>query len=205
MDGLLDDRIDLFIAVPLDQVDKQAVFMRLFINLVLGTALRQAGKRKMKAPTLLALDEFVRLGRMEQMMNIATVAAGVGFDALFVTQDTGQVVKAYGEEDASSLFASCITKRIFNTDIKTAEWAMRHLGESTVYSQQIKEDRQPNGGRDYSYAEQRQKLMTADQITEMKADELLLLVGNRSPLKAKLNRYFENRAYKGWYDPNPLN
>lgn len=82
---------------------------------------------------------------------------------------------------------------------------MRHLGESTVYSQQIKEDRQPNGGRDYSYAEQRQKLMTADQITEMKADELLLLVGNRSPLKAKLNRYFENRAYKGCYDPNPLN
>lgn len=155
--------------------------------------------------TLLALDEFVRLGRMEQMMNIATVAAGVGFDALFVTQDTGQVVKAYGEEDAISLFASCITKRIFNTDIKTAEWAMRHLGESTVYSQQIKEDRQPNGGRDYSYAEQRQKLMTADQITEMKADELLLLVGNRSPLKAKLNRYFENRAYKGWYDPNSLN
>lgn len=49
------------------------------------------------------------------------MAAGVGFDALFVTQDTGQVVKAYGEEDASSLFASCITKRIFNTDIKTAE------------------------------------------------------------------------------------
>ena len=90
MDDLLDDKIDLFIAVPLDQIHKQAVF----INLVLGLAVRQDGWRKVKAPILMALDEFVRMGRMEQIMNIANVAAGVGFEVLFVTQDTCQVVEA---------------------------------------------------------------------------------------------------------------
>lgn len=206
MDDLLDDRVDLFIVVPLDQVDKQAIFMRLFINLVLGTVVRQDGRRKVKAPILLVLDEFVRMGRMEQIMNIANVAAGAGVEALFVTQDTGQVEKAYGPNDARSIFGSCITKRIFNlNDIDTAEWAARHLGESTVYSQQIREGKAPHEGRDLSYSEQRQKLMTAEQIMGMKSDELLLLVGNRSPLKAKQNVYFKNKTYRGRFTENPLN
>ncbi|MGJ8547605.1 MAG: type IV secretory system conjugative DNA transfer family protein [Sulfitobacter sp.] len=206
MDDLLDDQVDLFIAVPLDQVDKQAIFMRLFINIVLGTVVRQDGRRKVKAPILLVLDEFVRMGRMEQIMNIANVAAGAGVEALFVTQDTGQVEKAYGPNDARSIFGSCITKRVFNlNDIETAEWAARHLGESTVYSQQISEGKSANEGRDFSYSEQSQKLMTAEQIMGMKADDLLLLVGNRSPLKAKQNLYFKNKDYRGLYDDNPLN
>ena len=51
----------------------------------------------------------------------------------------GQVVEAYGQNDARSIFGSCITKRLFNlNDIETADWAARHLGEGTVYSQQIK-------------------------------------------------------------------
>ncbi len=205
MDDILDDRIDLFIVVPLDLVSNQEVFMRLFINLVLGTVVRQDGRRKVKAPILLVLDEFVRMGRMEQIMNIANVAAGAGIEALFVTQDTGQVETAYGRNDARSIFGSCITKRIFNiNDIETAEWAARHLGDTTVYSQQIREGKGPNADRDFSYSEQRQKLMVAEQIMGMQADEVLLLVGNRSPLKAKQNLYFKNPVYAEKFDHNPL-
>jgi len=206
LDALLDDKLDLFIVVPLDQVDKQAVFMRLFVNLCLGTVVRQDGRRRVKAPILLVLDEFIRLGRMEQVLNIANVAAGAGIEALFVTQDTGQVEKTYGANDARSIFGSCITKRIFNVnDIETAEWAARHVGESTVYSQQIREPKISTEVRDLSYAEQSQKLMTAQQIMGMKPDEVLLLVGNRSPLKAKQNVYFRSKSYRGRFDQNPLN
>ncbi|TJZ89048.1 type IV secretory system conjugative DNA transfer family protein [Paracoccus gahaiensis] len=206
MNDLLDDRLDLFIVVPLDQVDKQAVFMRLFVNLVLGTVVRQDGRRKVSAPVLAVLDEFVRMGRMEQILNIANVAAGQGVEALFVTQDIGQVAKAYGREDAGSIFSSCITRRIFNiNDIETAEWTARHLGENTVYSQQIREGKAANEGRDLSYSEQRQKLMTPEQILGMKADELLLMVGNRSPLRTKQNIYFKTKSYNGKWDQNPLN
>jgi type IV secretion system protein VirD4 len=105
MDDLLDDQIDLFIVVPLDQVDKQAIFMRLFINIVLGTVVRQDGRRKVKAPILFVLDEFVWMGRTEQTMNIANVAAGADVEALFVTQDMGQVEKAYGLNDARPILA----------------------------------------------------------------------------------------------------
>ena len=154
----------------------------------------------------MVLDEFVRLGRMEQIMNIANVAAGAGIEALFVTQDTGQVERAYGDNDARSIFGSCITKRVFNVnDIETAEWASRHLGESTVLSRQVRQDEEGYTLRDASFSEQGHKLMTATQIMGMKADDVLLLVGNRNPLKAKQNLYFKSKAYRGRWDRNPLN
>jgi type IV secretion system protein VirD4 len=206
MDGLLDDKIDIFVVVPLDQVDQQAVFMRLCINLVLGTVVRQDGHRKVEAPVSLILDEFVRMGRMEQIMNIANVAAGSGVEALFVTQDIGQVQQAYGDRDAASIFGSCITKRVFNlNDVSTADWAVRHLGESTVYSQQVWEAKIVSEGKDFSYSEQGKKLMTSEQVLEMSADQMLLLIGNWSPLKVKQNLYFKSKWYRGQFDQNPLN
>ncbi|MCI5042527.1 MAG: type IV secretory system conjugative DNA transfer family protein [Donghicola eburneus] len=89
--------------------------------------------------------------------------------------------------------------------METAEWGARHLGESTVYSQQIREGKVPNDGLDFSYSEQRQKLMAAEQIVKMKADDLLLFVGNRNRLKAKQNIYFKTNTYRGRFDQNPLN
>ena len=60
-----------------------------------------------------------------------------------------------------SIFGSCITKRVFNlNDIETAEWAARHLSENTVYSQQISEGKSANEGRDFSYSEQSQKIVS---------------------------------------------
>lgn len=205
LDWLLDDKLDLFIVVPLDQVEKQAVFMRLFVNLVLGTVVRQDGRRKVEAPILLVLDEFVRMGRMEQIMNVANLGAGLGVEALFVTQDIGQLQKAYGRHDADSILGACITKRVFNIgDIGTAEWVVRHMGEGTVYAQQVRERRTPTKGRDLSYAEQRRPLMTPGEVTGMASDEVLVLIGGHAPLRAKQNRYFDAKAYKGLWDPNPL-
>jgi type IV secretion system protein VirD4 len=47
--------------------------------------------------------------------------------------------------------------------------------------------------------------MAAEQIVKMKADDLLLFVGNRNPLKAKQNIYFKTKTYRGRFDQNPLN
>ncbi len=205
LDALLDDKLDLFIVVPLDQVEKQAVFMRLFVNLVLGTVVRQDGRRRPKAPILLVLDEFVRMGRMEQIMNVANVGAGVGIEALFVTQDLGQLQKAYGRHDTDSILGACVTKRVFNIgDIGTAEWVVRHMGDRTVHAQQIREARTLKDRDSLSYAEQRRPLMTPDEVMGMASDEVLVLIGGHAPLRAKQNRYFDAKDYKGLWDPNPL-
>lgn len=44
--------------------------------------------------------------------------------------------------------------------------------------------------------------MTSEQITCMKSDDVLLLVGNRNLLKAKQNIYFKSKAYRGRFYEN---
>ncbi|WP_376878382.1 TraM recognition domain-containing protein [Albirhodobacter sp. R86504] len=103
--------------------------------------------------------------------------------ALFVVQDTDRVGKACGSNDARSIFGSCITKRAFNlNDIETAEWAARHLGKSTAYSQQIREGKLSNEGRDF---------FTRSSV--------------RGSLTAEQDLYFKTKAYRGRFDQNSVN
>lgn len=205
-DSLLDDKIDVFVVVPLDQLDAQAVFMRLVINIVLGTVVRQDGRRTAKKRILLALDEFVRLGRMEKLLNIANVAAGSGIEALFITQDKGQIETVYGKNDTDSLLGSCVTTRIFGLgrlESNTAEWAATALGDQTVLAQSKQAATKWGDAARVSTSEQRQKLMTADQILELPADQMLCLIGSKPPLRLKALVSHAHRAYRSKLDPNP--
>jgi len=205
-DDLLDDNIDIFVVVPLDQLDAQAVFMRLIINLVLGTVVRQDGRRIAEKRILLVLDEFVRLGRMEKLLNIANVAAGSGIEALFVTQDKGQVETVYGRGDTGSLLGSCVTTRIFGlgrAESNTAEWAADALGDRTVLTQSRQAPAKMGERPRISTSEHKQKLMTSDQILEMPADEMLCLIGSQPPLRLKAIISHVHAAYKKKLDPNP--
>lgn len=206
LDQLLDDKIDLFIVVPLDQLEAQAVFMRLIINLVLGTVVRQDGKRTVKRRVLLVLDEFVRLGRMEKLLNIANVAAGAGIEALFITQDKGQIEATYGKSDADSLLGSCVTTRIFGlgrAESNTAEWAANALGDQTVLTHSTQSATNSTERARVSTSEHKQKLLTADQILELPADEMLCLIGSKPPLRLKAIVSHEHAAYRGKLGRNP--
>lgn len=71
---------------PLDQIDDQAVFLRLTTNIILGTAVRLEGSGRPLKNVLPMLDEFVRLGRMGKLVNIANVAAGSGSTSPLIQQ-----------------------------------------------------------------------------------------------------------------------
>lgn len=205
-DDLLDDRIDIFVAVPLDQLDAQAIFMRLLINMILGTVVRQDGRRSAKNRILMVLDEFVRLGRMEKLLNIANVAAGAGVEALFVTQDKGQIETVYGKGDTDSLLGSCVTTRIFGlgrAESNTAEWAADALGDQTILTESRQMPTKMGERPRISTNEHKQKLMTSDQILEMPADEMLCLIGSQPPLRLKALLSYAYPAYKAKLDPNP--
>ena len=199
LEDVFNDKADFFIVVPLDQIDAQSVFLRLLTNIILGMAVRQEGIRESNKNVLLVLDEFVRLGRMEKLVNIANVAAGAGIEALFITQDKGQIESVYGKGDTASILGSCVTIRIFGlgrAEIETAKWASEALGDQTVLSR-TQQPTKFGEKRKYSVAEQRQKMMSSDQILEMKAGEMLLLMGSKRPLRTQAIISYKHAAYRG--------
>lgn len=207
LENLFEGRADLFMVVPLDQVDAQAVFLRLLTNILLGMAVRLEGVKKPKKNVLLVLDEFVRLGRMEKLINIANVAAGCGIEALFITQDKGQIESVYGKGDTASILGSCVTTRIFGlgrAEFETANWAANALGYQTVLTRTKQSAAKFGESSKTSTAEQRQKLMTADQILEMKTGKMLLLAGSKPPVLVDAIVSHRHPAYMGKLDRNPM-
>ena len=160
----------------------------------------------MKKNMLLVLDEFVRLGRMEKLVNIANVAAGAGIEALFITQDKGQIESVYGKGDTASILGSCVTIRVFGlgrAEYETANWVVNALGDQTIITQSTQRS-QKLGERDrQSKTEQRQKLMTTDQVLEMKQDQMLLLTGSKPPLIINNIISHKHHSYRAKLDQNP--
>ena len=201
-EDFFDKKIDLFVAIPLNQLESQSIFMRLIINILLATVMREAGRRQLKKNVLLVLDEFCRLGKMEKMIDIATVANGLGLEALFIVQDRSQLDAIYGEKGANSLLAACATMRIWNLgrgDFATAEWLAKLIGEKTVEtaSRQTKKFGWENR------SEQRTPLLTASEILEMGGDEMLVLFDGQRPAKLKPIISYRHKAYRNKLDPNP--
>ena len=207
LDDLLDNAIDLFVVVPLDQVSEQAGYLRLITNLVLAAAIRQDGRRVAHERILFVLDEFTRLGYMDKIVDVATIAAGAGIEALFVAQDRGSIEKVYGRDITDTLLASCATVRVFNlgrTDNRTAQWASEAAGFRTVATRTTT-TRKGAGrrGSSTSVAEHRDPLLTANQVQELPADQMLVFIRGRRPLKLKRIIAHTHKAYRDKLDPNP--
>lgn len=202
LDDVLEDRADLFIVVPLDQVEPMSVFMRLVTTLILGAVARQDGHRTLPKSLLLVLDEFVRLGRMQSFETMATVAAGAGVEAMFITQDRGQVEAVYGREATATLFGACATVRVFGlgrTDTATAQWIAEALGERTVetHGRQLRGKDRPTG------SEQAAKLLSVHELLELPADELIALFPGQRPARIKRIVSHKDREYRDKLDANP--
>ena len=209
LDDLLDDRLDLFVVVPLDQVGEQSGYLRLMANLILAAVVRQDGRRVAAKRLLLVLDEFTRLGFLQRVLDLATVAAGAGLDALFVAQDRGAIEEVYGERSTDTLLGSCATVRVFGvgrTDRRAAQWASDATGFKTVATRTT--TTRKGGGRDRngpstSLAEHRDPLLTRDQVQELPAGEMLAFIRGRRPLKLTRIISHKHKAYSPKLDPNP--
>ena len=202
---LLDSKIDLYVVVPQDMVGELGGYMRVVMNLCLGAVTRQDGKRKAKDRILAVLDEFTRLGRMQKVLDIATIAAGGGVEAMFVVQDRATLDSIYTPDGASTLLGSCATTRVFGLgrgDDKTAAWAAALMPISHV-EQRRSESTQNGGGRSTSEQEQKLPLLNAAEILEMPAGIMLCLLRSKPPVLLDQIISHQHSDFCKRLDPNP--
>jgi len=202
-DELLDSKIDLYVIVPQDQIGPLAGFLRVFMNMALGAVTRQDGRRKAKDKILMALDEFTRFGRMEKILEIATVSAGGGVEAIFVVQDIGTLENVYGDA-AHTLLGSCATTRVFSIgagDKKTSDWAVSAMAKSHIEKRQSVSKK--GGETTTGTSEQKVLQLEASDIRRLPKGYALCLFRSLDPLLIELAPYYLRREYEGRHSPNP--
>lgn len=196
LDMLLRGDTDLFIVVPLDQVGPQAGFLRLLTNQLLALMVQQHGRGKAEKTVLFVADEFTRLGVMQRVVDIATVAAGMSLETIFVLQDRGSLEAVYGQYAADTILGSCATTRVFNigrTDLRTAKWLSDASGFKTVLSEG-NTFQSTNKDQATSRSEVKENLLSVSDILELHANQMICLIRGKNPLKlTRIFHYRDNR------------
>lgn len=199
LESLLRGDTDLFIVIPLDQVTSQAGFMRLLANLLLALMVQQGERQLAQKQVLFVADEFTRLGRLDRIVDVATVAAGINLETLFILQDKGSLEAVYGDQAADTILGSCATVRVFNLgrgDSRTAEWASKLAGYQTIRTQSTS-TAAGSKTASTSSAEVREPLLTASDILELPSGEMLSFIRGRKPLRLQRILWYKIRQYRG--------
>ncbi|MBS0546139.1 MAG: type IV secretory system conjugative DNA transfer family protein [Proteobacteria bacterium] len=142
---------------------------------------------------LVILDEFARLGRMSDLQAAFALTRSYKMRFLIVVQSLNQLKDAslYGVHGAEDIAINCDTEVYFTPARQSdAEELSKMLGDVTVKSRS--RTRQMRGGGSTSYSDQRQPLMSPQELMEFPQHEVLV--------KTRGRRAFRLHKIVAWRD-----
>lgn len=147
----------------------------------------------------LIIDEFVRLGKMDEVMNLPALSRGYGTNVLFVVQSLAQISEIYGREAVNKLRGSCAYTLLFATnDEETAEKFSRSIGNKTVMRESKSHNSKDIVGGSVSKSEEGIPLLKPQDIQSLAKRKLLILAQNhfQTPIIADAAYYGKHPQMK---------
>ncbi len=213
--------VSLYLVVPPSDISRTKPLIRLILNQIgrrLTESLEQdrpkggpqsaetmAGGRARRR-TLMMLDEFPALGRLDFFESALAFMAGYGLRAVLIAQSLNQIEKAYGPHNA--ILDNCHVRIAFSTnDERTAKRISDALGTAT----ELRAQRNYAGHRlspwlghlMISRQETARPLLTPGEVMQFPPDEEILMVSGHPPVRARKLRYFDDRNFIARVLPPP--
>ena len=200
----------IYVGVSPGDIPRNAPLLRLFFDSLLNvnTSKTPDQDSSLRVPALLLLDEFARLGRMDQLAHALQYVRGYGLRMALVVQNRAQIMDVYGTNAATDVFDNVGCEMIYGTgDEKLADQIEKRLGDATVsvitqnrprWLSWLKPDKQSEAEHPH-----RRPLMLRQEILQMPPDEQLILRPGMKPIRAKKIRWYDEPDFKRKRLPPP--
>ena len=144
---------------------------------------------------LFLLDEFVSLGRMQEMGRAITTVRSSGAHLMLIIQSLANLREVYGADGAANFLGNCELQLFMApTDADTPRYISEAIGDQTRLVW-VKSWRQR--GWDAASIQERQegiRLVRPEQIRMLGPDAAIALMRDQNPVRLSKARYFEDRA-----------
>lgn len=191
-----EENLSIFIVMPADKIEPYKAFIRVFFSQALSSVMATQQKPKY-GDVLFLYDEFAQLGYMEQVENAVSLVRGFGGQFWIFVQDLSQLKGIYKKwqtflANSTRLFYGC-------ADIDTAKYISETLGKQTLesYSENLQTE-----GRTKTLVGR--ELLTPDEVLKLPPSEPIALLQGLPPVKLRRLCYYQDKEYKGQFDPNPF-
>jgi type IV secretion system protein VirD4 len=166
----------------------------LFFTVMLEQLGATEGDEGANVPVIMTLDEFANIGKFPAFETTITLARGRGVGLWLGVQSLSQIKAIYGEEHGRTIISNCMTKvALHGLDIETAEYISRSMGDKTETHTRLGVNFGMGVSINSSPEETRRALLTPSEVTTIGETEVLIISGNKPPLRAKKG-YFNNPA-----------
>ena len=196
--------ISLYLTIQYSDVQRIAPLIRMFITLFsrrFTGGETSATNRKFKVPLLFILDEFDKLGKMDELEMNMGIHNGFGIHYFLIFQSLNQLNKIYTKDH--SFLAHCRNSIFYAPgagELESAELISKILGKESISRTNISY----SGGKaqvgysnkNISSQDQERNLMNADEIIKLPLDQFFLICQGQPPYIGKKNVYYEDPAFK---------
>ena len=196
--------ISLYLTIQYSDVERIAPLIRMFVLLFsrkFTGGETNAENRKFKIPILFILDEFDKLGRMDELERNMGIHNGFGIHYFLIFQSLNQLNKIYTKDH--SILAHCRNSVFFapgTTELESAELISKICGRESISRTNISY----SGGRaqvgyankNFSSQDQERNLINADEIMKLPMDQFILISQGMPPYIGKKNVYYEDPVFK---------
>ena len=202
--------MSIYIGVAPGDIARVAPLLRLFFDAVLNvnTSKTPQQDQGLRIPTLLLMDEFAQLGRMDRLAHALQYARGYGLRFALVVQNRAQIMDTYGSYAASDIFDNVGVEMVYGTgDEKLAKQLEERLGDTTMNVVTHNRPRwfawaNPSRQTEAEHPHRR-PLMLASEIMQMPQDEQLILRTGMKPIRAKKIRWWQEPELVDRQTPAP--
>jgi type IV secretion system protein VirD4 len=196
--------ISLYLTIQYSDVMRIAPLIRMFVTLFsrrFTGGETSATKRKFKVPLLFILDEFDKLGKMDELETNMGIHNGFGIHYFLIFQSLNQLNKIYTKDH--SFLAHCRNSIFYAPgagELDSAELISKICGKESV----SRSNMSYSGGRgqvgysnkSLSSQDQERNLINADEVIKLPLDQAILICQGMPPYIMKKNVYYEDPVFK---------
>lgn len=192
----------IYIVIPPNDIESVAPLVRLLFQQTVSILQRAMPDREKgeKYPVLLLLDEFVSLGRMDNLKAAITTLREYEVRVMLVVQTISSMRDLYGKDGAGTFIANCGMQIFMGpADEETPDYISKAIGD---FTQKTKSKSWKGGEMQTSYSERTEsaRLIRPEQVRLLGADQIVALVQNMLPILAHRVTYFEDRNLKKLFE-----
>ncbi|MBB6469183.1 type IV secretion system protein VirD4 [Aminobacter lissarensis] len=189
--------ISIYLAPNITDVVLLKPLLTLFVQQTLDILMR--GRRSRSLPVYFLLDEFRQLKKMSDITDKMPYVAEYNIKMAFIIQDLKNLDEIYGETARHSLLGNCGYQLVLGAnDQATADYASRALGKRTARYKSESRTIELFGLPRRTKVEQirERDLMMPQEIRQMPAEKMLLIVQGQKPVFGDKLRFFETEPFK---------
>jgi type IV secretion system protein VirD4 len=196
--------ISLYLTIQYSDVARIAPLIRLFVTFFsrrFTSGETQADNRKLKVPLLFILDEFDKLGRMDELEMNMGIHNGFGIHYFLIFQSLNQLTKIYTKDHA--FLAHCRNSIFYAPgagELESAELISKICGRESISKAAISYSGTRGAlGMDnanISAQDQERNLINADEIIKLPLDRFMLICQGIPPYIGKKNVYYQDPLFQ---------